>query len=683
MKRVSNLKIVLTGGGSGGHVSPLLAIAEALLKQDSSLEFLYIGVPQGVEANVVPKQGYKIRFSPSVGMPNSKISFQMLRFIIILLSGILTSSFYLIFFRPNVIVASGGFASAPTVLASAFLRIISLGLLNIPVYIHEQNAAPGRMNLLAAKIATAIGVSHSGALQYFPPEKTELVGYPVRSSINSIEREVARRQLGLETNAKYIVVFGGSQGARTINRTIVDALPFLEDEENIHIFHAVGTFKSSSYNAMQDTRSRLDQINSGQKNYELVDFSHDLPTHLAAADIAVIRAGAGSLQEVCTLGLPSIVIPKANLPGDSQVANARELFKKGAIELLYEEPVLQENVLVEVASGELLAGIIKELIHNREKRHELAVNAKKVVRPDAALTIASTILALAKREIFKQSSPFTDESFLKGFAWSGTPAGIRRQVEKFLDIKWEQAFIHGKICDDELENLPELDYLRYRGAALLTHSAWEVRNEGTKLIGLTRHSARLPLLCKLLTDRTPVSRIKRALGGDYIQVGFIRRNIISAFALIGVCDEDVKEAITVAMKDPYYEVRAACLRYLRLGYIQTPSNSLITLVNELVHDKNLEVRQEAIHTYGFFAEPEHFLKVCDELILDNHVLLRDALLRGIQALLNRHQLSPEVCEDISIRLDNFLITSTTVQPHFPLKEKYASLRQQLQQETAQ
>ena len=682
------MRVLLTGGGSGGHVSPVLAIAEAIRNLEPDTRFLYIGVRQGLEADLVPRAGIPIKFAPSIGMP-SGMSFAMLRFLFTLAIGVIRAMGHMLRFRPHTIVASGGFASAPAVFAAASWRVLSLGLWRIPVYLHEQNALPGRMNTAAARIADRLGVVHPVTVTRIPHAAAEAIGYPVREGFSKIDRAEARRKLNIPDDAQYVVVTGGSQGARTINRAMVDALPYLADRENLRIVHSTGAMKIRSYNAEKDTKERLEQVERLPEHYRLETYLHDLPLHLAAADIAVIRAGSGSLVETCTLGVAAIVIPKANVPGDSQVGNARELAVRGAIELIYEEPEILDGKMVDTVPGEVLAGRILTLLTDNDRRMKLAERASQAFDPGAAERIARRVRAMAKEvadiEPDEPVEVLKAESDIERLPQS--PVLLRRNVEQMMGVRYENAFEHGPIRDHELSRLHDLPYLHYRGATLLTHPAWQMRNEGVKLLGLTRHVDKLHLVTWVLTDRTPAPGIHRLLGGDFEQVGFIRRNAINALAFIGVVDDNVRAAVIIALGDPYYEVRAAALRLVRMYIRQSkPLNNdkdLVQAVRKLTRDSSLEVRWEALDTYGHVGEPEDVLAVNRTLALVQKAPLREAVLRSYHALLDRY---PGVTDSQPWRnqlkedLERFAITSLAFQPHFPLKERFAVLQRRIHEE---
>jgi len=685
------MKIVLTGGGSGGHVSPMLAVADALRELDPTVKLYYIGIKSGLETELVPRANIPLKFAPAIGMPASTVSSAMARFMITLLGGILAAAGHLIVIRPKAIVASGGFASAPAVFATVFLRTITFGIWRIPVYLHEQNAVPGRMNSAAARIARQVGVVHAISLDGLRHALNEVVGYPVRAGFAKVERAEARKQLGIPDDAEYVVVTGGSQGARTVNRAMVDALPFLADRPNLHVIHSTGAMVASEYNAVADTQLRLESISTRPEHYTVTDYLHDMPTHLAAADLAVVRGGAGSLVEVCTQGLPALVIPKANLPGDSQVANARELAQRGAVELIYEEPALQEGVLLEVVSGQRLADKIIELLDDSGRRSELSTAASKAFDRRAASRIAKRVIALGKRvqaiDVENDTSTSSAES-LPANTIPQTPTGLRRLVEQRMGVRYEHAFDHGPIRDWELTKLDDLAYYRYRGAALLTHAHWLMRNEGIKLIALTGHHEQLGLVLHILTDRTPAPKLHRMLGGDFQQVGFVRRNAISALSFLGIVNDEVRNAIVAALGDPYYEARSAALKLIRSmsesGHWFTNSARLVELVHDCTSDSNLEVRWEALHTLGYVGRPEDVLNVNREYALAGNTPLRESVLRSYHALLDRFENDETQPwrSQLSDDLDHFAITSLAFYPHFPLKERYLTLQRRIHEEAS-
>lgn len=324
-------RVVLTGGGTGGHVNPALAIAEAIRNREPETRFLYVGVAGKAEAVIVKRAGLPLRFVVSRGLPGFRPSLALLRFFMAWVWGIVQSVGILVRFRPHWIIATGGYVSAPIVTAGILLKALGIG--PVRIFLHEQNSVPGQMNLFLGRYVHRVLLTFPQTLAYFP-KNGSVVGYPVRHSILEIPKEEARRRLSftIPEGRKVVFVFGGSQGARTINRAVVEALPLLaEHRHRLFIIHGMGLAASEDYHAVQDTESLLkarygeETLASFQDFYYRQDYFHNIAEVYAVSDLVVCRSGAGSLNELARLGKPCLLIPKANLPGDHQVMNARAM----------------------------------------------------------------------------------------------------------------------------------------------------------------------------------------------------------------------------------------------------------------------------------------------------------------------------------------------------------------------
>ena len=244
------------------------------------------------------------------------------------------------------------------------------------------------------------------------------------------------------------------------------------------------------------------------------------------------------------------------------------------------------------------------------------------------------------------------------------------------------------MCSSDLSKLDDLSYFRYRGAALLAHPNWRMRNEGIKLLGLTRHRDKLNLVLYVLTDRTPAPKLHRMLGGDFRQVGFVRRNAVNALAFLGVDIPDVRSAIVAALEDPYYEVRAATLKLIRNmiknSFDLTVDREIVARIKACTDHKNLEVQWEALHTFGMVGDPEDVLTVNRRYALEEKAPLREAVLRSYHAMLDRTEESgnQEWFSRIATDLDQFTITSLAFHPHFPLKEHFVQLHRRIRGEAS-
>ncbi len=263
-------RILLTGGGTAGHVNPALAIGKALAADGARL--LFVGVRGRAEAEVVPREGIPIRFVRASAYPGARLSLDLLRFLANLSVGVVQAGAILLTFRPDVIVGTGGFASAPVLLAAAFLRRVRLT--HVRIFVHEQNATPGKLNQLVGRLADRVFVTFPETLRCFPGNAV-VTGYPLRRRIAAVDRDHARAQLDftIPSGRQVVFVFGGSQGARTINRAIVDALGhLLPIRERLFIVHGTGLSKKGGYDPASDVRARLESRYSERERAAIADF---------------------------------------------------------------------------------------------------------------------------------------------------------------------------------------------------------------------------------------------------------------------------------------------------------------------------------------------------------------------------------------------------------------------------
>jgi len=373
---MSKKRFLFTGGGTGGHVYPNVAIYEALKEKHPDAEFLYVGTRRGSEASIIPSLPQPMEFVavPALGLPQRLKSPRTLLAVLAILWGALRSLFILRRFKPDVIIGSGGYAAAPVLLAAALLRR--------PVFIHEQNAVPGRMNLFIARFAARIGVAFPSTAAFFPAAKVVQAGYPLRKSIRAAAANAAaaRERLDIPPNSRVLFICSGSMGARTINRAAVEAMPRLLSIPNLFVVMSTGKAYGKAYKAYDDTVSRLErmgyppQIEGRLLVQEYFDPVADV---YAVSDLVVARAGAGTVQELGARGLPAILVPKIDLPGDHQVLNAREVEKAGGARVLYEEAQPGGKAGRIVLSADSLASAVEELLAAPEqlgtmRRHQLA-----------------------------------------------------------------------------------------------------------------------------------------------------------------------------------------------------------------------------------------------------------------------------------------------------------------------
>jgi UDP-N-acetylglucosamine--N-acetylmuramyl-(pentapeptide) pyrophosphoryl-undecaprenol N-acetylglucosamine transferase len=661
----AGLRYLLTGGGTGGHVYPAIAIADELRRREQDAKFLYVGVRGKAEEQIVKKRGYELAFVSSRGWPGSRPSLALFRFALSLGWGILQALKILWIYKPNLIVATGGYVAAPIMLAWIILR--RLHLTRAKAFVHEQNLMPGRLNQLVSKLANYVGVSFEQSRRYVP--QARWVGYPARQEIGQMDRQTARELLGIDADAKVVLAFGGSQGARSINRAIIDALASLLRDPKVLVIHGVGRDRGGSYLPETDTLRRFEQLDLSseqRKQYKMSAYLDPIEHYYAAADLAICRAGAGTLTELALCALPSVIIPKANLPGDHQVRNARALEQQGAIRLIYEKTQQTADGLIEIINGEEQASLLVKLLGDEQTCQQLGQQLKSITDPGATARIADLVQSIAVGEIIAQEAasgalPTSKDVELSDMGGAAIVTYIHR---------------HGLHCispDDR-------DYLAYRADGYLAHPSWQQRNIGVKLMGVLRLADRIDLLIFLLRDRTPAVWWHRLCGGDYRQVGFIRRNVIMAFQQIDIWNEQIHQALLEALSDPYFEVRSqAAQAIIHFADLISPTPNLLSALTHCCKDLAFEVRQYA---YIALAHLETHAEVYDLLkadFMNVNWLIRDALIQAIHILVDRDVIP---AAKVQADLEQILLTSAGFTPNFPLREQLQKLSLVLSQKTA-
>jgi UDP-N-acetylglucosamine--N-acetylmuramyl-(pentapeptide) pyrophosphoryl-undecaprenol N-acetylglucosamine transferase len=659
-------RILLTGGGTAGHVNPALAIGSALA--DPGTRFLFVGIRGRVEEEVVPREGLPIKFVRASGYPGG-ISLAWIRFLLDLIIGSLQSLAILLRFRPEIIVGTGGYVSAPVVVAASFLR--KLHVSGARIFIHEQNAAPGKLNKLMGRFADQVFVTFPETLSYFPG-KAVLVGYPLRKRIAGVSRELARQKIGflIPEGRKIVLVFGGSQGSRTINRALVDALGHLIPyRDSLYIIHGVGLFKTSDYNAVKDTEERLrrlysdEQLRQIKQFYMYQDFFHEIELLYSVSDLVVARGGAGSLNEISAMGLPALIIPKSNLPGDHQVMNARSMERAGGADILYEEIIPVDGKLSESIDGKLLADRLLSLLQNEPRLKHMRESSRSFLSRDALAQIERRI---RDRTSYADQSSLIPDNVLDSFHLPGNRS-LLSLLEKAQE-KYRASFKPEYVIPRQ----QDVEYLKNRASALLIHPSWQERNLGVKLLGFLGAAEKIPSLLALFFDRKPVSLIKRIFGGDFEQVGFIRRNIITALMRLDVVSPEIEKAVLAGMADPYYEVRAESAHAAAhfSSRISSPKPFLSSLL-KLLTDPIIDVKVAAAEALGKLGGEHDALPALLGLWDSRSWKLRAAVLQGILTLVERGTITNfEILEE---QVPRFILTSTDFTPQFEIKSVYRQL----------
>ena len=369
---MKKLKVILSGGGTGGHIFPAVAIANELKKIVPDIEILFVGALGKMEMEKVPNAGYKIIGVPIAGLQR-KFTLSNFKLPFLIIQSLLKTRKIIKDFQPDVVIGTGGYASGPLLRAAT-----SKG---IPVLIQEQNSYAGITNKLLSKKASKICVAYEGMEKFFPKDKIILTGNPVRQDLKEVrsKREEALSFFKLNPDKKTILVIGGSLGARTINESMGSGLEKLV-EKNIQLLWQTG--KSYYSTAIEQTK------NFENKNIYALDFISRMDLAYAAADIVISRAGASSVSELCNIGIPCILVPSPNVAEDHQTKNAMALVNKDAAILVKDNDARQ--ILIKAAT---------ELILDKSKQVTLSNNISKMAFHDSANVIANEVLKLADYRI--------------------------------------------------------------------------------------------------------------------------------------------------------------------------------------------------------------------------------------------------------------------------------------------
>lgn len=356
-------KFIISGGGTGGHIYPAVAIANELKSRFPEAEFLFVGAKDKMEMQKVPQAGYAIKGLWISGIQR-KLTLDNAMFPFKLLSSMWNSFRIIKSFKPDVVIGTGGFASG------AVLKVASI--LGIPTVIQEQNSYPGITNKLLAKKANKICVAYENLERFFPKDKMILTGNPVRQDlINEANKSEAIAYFKLDANKKTLLVLGGSLGARRINQLIEKELDFLLSQ-NIQIIWQCGKLYLNDYSKYNE-----------KENVQVVAFIDRMDLVYAAADVVISRSGASSVSELCIVGKPTIFIPSPNVAEDHQTKNAKAISdKNGAI--LIKESELETQ----------FETIFSDLISSESKQSELGQNIKKLALPNATKDIVEEIIKL-------------------------------------------------------------------------------------------------------------------------------------------------------------------------------------------------------------------------------------------------------------------------------------------------
>ncbi|TJX13336.1 undecaprenyldiphospho-muramoylpentapeptide beta-N-acetylglucosaminyltransferase [Tissierella creatinini] len=369
------MKYLLSGGGTGGHIYPALAIANEIKSQNKDAEILFVGTNKGLEAELVPKSGYNFKTIRVSGMPRrlNKESFIALRE---LLHGLSEAKRIIKEYKPDIVIGTGGYVSGPVVFMAKKR--------GIPVLIHEQNAFPGITNKILGSQADKIAVTFDEARKYFKhPERVVKTGNPIRKQILEVDKSLAYNKLKIKPTKPFILSFGGSGGQKKLNDAFFQIIKNYKDSDDYQLIHVTGSRMYDSF--MERIKNEKIVVH---ENLRVLPYFYDMPEALNIADIIVTSAGAITLAEISAVGVPSILIPKAYTAENHQEYNARVFEENKAAILLLEKDL----------TPKLLYNNIMNLIKDKDRLKTMGTNSKKLGDIHAARKISDLIEELLKKK---------------------------------------------------------------------------------------------------------------------------------------------------------------------------------------------------------------------------------------------------------------------------------------------
>ena len=362
-------RVVFAGGGTGGHLSPGLAVARELTGRLNDAEIIFIGTGRPIEKRMIPSAGFELRVTPAVKLPRKLLQVPLFPFR--LWAAVRRARTLIAGLHPAIVIGLGGYGSFPSVYAAHKLGIATVLL--------EQNSVPGRANRRLSRIAREVYVQFECSRQYLRhPDRVHVLGNPLRDGITGKNREEALRGFSLATNLKTLAVLGGSQGARQINRAVCDALPMLAKSGDVQIIHQTGS---------ADLEWVRDRHDASDIRSCVAAFIDDMPGVLAAADLILGRAGATTLAEIAAVGLPSVLVPYPAASDDHQTLNARAFVDAGAAVLVRDAEL----------NGITVTTFVTELMGDGARRSAMADAALTLARPDATRDVCDRIVKLMEQ----------------------------------------------------------------------------------------------------------------------------------------------------------------------------------------------------------------------------------------------------------------------------------------------
>ncbi|WP_048000027.1 undecaprenyldiphospho-muramoylpentapeptide beta-N-acetylglucosaminyltransferase [Lactiplantibacillus herbarum] len=362
------MRLMISGGGTGGHIYPALALIDALKAHDPQAEVLYVGTHRGLESRIVPERGIDFKTIKIQGFKRS-ISLQNVKTVYLFMKSVVTARKYIKEFKPDVVVGTGGYVSGAVVFAASQMHI--------PTVIHEQNSVVGVTNKFLSRFVDKIAISFESARSQFPEQKVVMTGNPRAQQVANIKKTGALSEFGLQPDVPTALIFGGSRGAARINAAAVEAIPELNQRDYQTLF----VTGQVHYDKIMDSLSTTELA----ANVKIEAYIKNMPAILPEVAVILGRAGATSIAEITALGIPSILVPSPYVTNDHQTKNAQSLVNAGAAELIREDDL----------TGASLVKALDGLMLSATHRQEMAANAKKLGMPTAAdelLNVLNTVI---------------------------------------------------------------------------------------------------------------------------------------------------------------------------------------------------------------------------------------------------------------------------------------------------
>lgn len=367
------MRIIMTGGGTGGHIYPALAIADSLKEKYKDCEILFVGTKKGIESTLIPKYGYDFKEITVSGF-RRKLSSDTIKSMKDAFEGLREALRIVKEFKPDIIIGTGGYVCGPMVLAGKMKKVKTA--------IHEQNAFPGVTNRILSRLVDRMYLSYEESKVHLKNiDKSIMTGNPVREEFFKVSKEDARKKIGIKSDEKLLLSFGGSGGAKTINQCAMELIYRISEEESIKFIHVTG----KSY--YKEFIENLENSNVKLKGNIFVEkYLDNMPQIMGACDLVIGRAGALTLAEINALALPSILIPSPNVAGNHQFVNGSVVSKNKAGILIEEKNINMEFI-----------DVVLDLLKDDKKLKEMSINSKNMAYLDAAQVIAEDVYSLVRK----------------------------------------------------------------------------------------------------------------------------------------------------------------------------------------------------------------------------------------------------------------------------------------------